>query len=431
MGSGAQTAAETVAALAAQGERVGVVQMRLYRPFPVQALLAALPPTVRTIGVLDRTKEPGSLGEPLYLDVVAALAEAYHRGERSQLPMLCGGRYGLSSKEFTPAMVAGVFDELTRERPRTRFTVGIDDDVSGSSISYDAEFDIESPAVTSAVFFGMGSDGTVGANKNTIKILGAEDNVYAQGYFVYDSKKSGSQTVSHLRFSPDPIRAPYLVQRAAFVGCHHQRFLNKVDAKRLPYVRQREHALGLGRGEDVPRQPLLRARQVEVRGRVGEELVLPAQPFEEGPHGNQAPVLRAEGQRLPVLLSVMVQVPLIPFQDWLRDLGRAREAALGGPFHKLAQVMLAALDRFLGVVMHPQRLEVGRREDNEARGVARIAGPHLGRALSLSRHVTMTAVQLCRRVLFAVPWARVFATLPLRHRVFRGGNAVFATRTNP
>jgi pyruvate-ferredoxin/flavodoxin oxidoreductase len=229
MGSGAQTAAETVAALAARGERVGVVQIRLYRPFPAKALLMALPPTVRAVAVLDRTKEPGSLGEPLYLDVVAALAEASNSGERPSLPMLCGGRYGLSSKEFTPAMVAGVFDELTRERPRTRFTVGIDDDVSGSSISYDAEFDIESPAVTSAVFFGMGSDGTVGANKNTIKILGAEDNVHAQGYFVYDSKKSGSQTVSHLRFSPDPIRAPYLVQRAAFVGCHHQRFLNKVD----------------------------------------------------------------------------------------------------------------------------------------------------------------------------------------------------------
>ncbi len=229
MGSGAQTAAETVAALAARGERVGVVQIRLYRPFPAKALLMALPPTVRAVAVLDRTKEPGSLGEPLYLDVVAALAEASNSGERPSLPMLCGGRYGLSSKEFTPAMVAGVFDELTRERPRTRFTVGIDDDVSGSSISYDAEFDIESPAVTSAVFFGMGSDGTVGANKNTIKILGAEDNVHAQGYFVYDSKKSGSQTVSHLRFSPDPIRAPYLVQRAAFVGCHHQRFLHKVD----------------------------------------------------------------------------------------------------------------------------------------------------------------------------------------------------------
>ncbi|MBX9642403.1 MAG: pyruvate:ferredoxin (flavodoxin) oxidoreductase, partial [Mycobacteriaceae bacterium] len=229
MGSGSQTAAQTATALAAAGERVGVVHIRLYRPFPARALLAALPPTVGHIAVLDRTKEPGSLAEPLYLDVSAALSEAYHRGERSTLPRVCGGRYGLSSKEFTPGMVAGVFHELATDSPRSRFTVGIDDDVSGTSIGYDPGFDIESPAVTSAVFFGMGSDGTVGANKNTIKILGSQDNIYAQGYFVYDSKKSGSQTVSHLRFGPEPIRAPYLVQQASFVGCHHQRFLEKVD----------------------------------------------------------------------------------------------------------------------------------------------------------------------------------------------------------
>lgn len=227
MGSGAQTAAETVAALTARGERVGVVQVRLYRPFPVQALLAALPHTVRAIGVLDRTKEPGSLGEPLYLDVVSALAEASSRGERSQLPIVCGGRYGLSSKEFTPAMVAGVFAELAREQPRARFTVGIDDDVSSTSIAYDPHFEIEPADTTRALFFGLGSDGTVGANKNTIKILG-DEGLYAQGYFVYDSKKSGSQTVSHLRFGPSPIRAPYLVQRADFVGCHHARFLETV-----------------------------------------------------------------------------------------------------------------------------------------------------------------------------------------------------------
>jgi len=229
MGSGAQTAVQTVAALTARGERVGVVQVRLYRPFPAQALLAALPPSVRTIGVLDRTKEPGSLGEPLYLDVVAAVTEACRRGEREQLPTVVGGRYGLSSKEFTPAMVAGVFAELAGDQPRARLTVGIDDDVSGTSIAYDPDFDIESTDTTSALFFGLGSDGTVGANKNTIKILGGEDGFYAQGYFVYDSKKSGSQTVSHLRFGPSPIRAPYLVQRADFVGCHHARFLETVD----------------------------------------------------------------------------------------------------------------------------------------------------------------------------------------------------------
>ena len=207
MGSGAETAVQTVAALVERGERVGVVQMRLYRPFPTTALLDALPATVRTVGVLDRTKEPGSIGEPLYLDVVAALAEAHSDGERPVMPRVTGGRYGLSSKEFTPAMVAGVFAELAREQPRRRFTIGIDDDVSGTSVEYDPSFDIESPDTFRAVFFGLGSDGTVSANKNTIKIMGSEEGLHAQGYFVYDSKKSGSQTESHLRFGPDPIRA--------------------------------------------------------------------------------------------------------------------------------------------------------------------------------------------------------------------------------
>ncbi|MGV9743461.1 pyruvate:ferredoxin (flavodoxin) oxidoreductase [Rhodococcus zopfii] len=229
MGSGAQTAAETAAALTERGERVGTVHVRLYRPFPGRAFLDALPATVHTIGVLDRTKEPGSIGEPLYLDVVAALAEAHTDGERAVMPRVCGGRYGLSSKEFTPAMVAGVLDELARERPRRRFTVGIDDDVSHTSVAYDPSFDIESPDTVRAIFYGLGSDGTIGANKNTIKILGGEEHLHAQGYFVYDSKKSGSQTVSHLRFGPRPIRAPYLVARANLVGCHQFRFLDKID----------------------------------------------------------------------------------------------------------------------------------------------------------------------------------------------------------
>ncbi len=220
MGSGAETLRETVAHLCRRGEKVGAVTVRLYRPFPASVLLSALPETVRRVGVLDRTKEPGSLGEPLFLDVVCALAEAHARGDREVLPLVTGGRYGLSSKEFTPGMAAGVFAELAREHPRRRFTVGITDDVSGSSIPYDPSFDIEAPETLRAVFFGLGSDGTVGANKNTIKILGASGR-FAQGYFVYDSKKSGSETVSHLRFGPEPIRAPYLVERAGFVGCHH------------------------------------------------------------------------------------------------------------------------------------------------------------------------------------------------------------------
>ena len=229
MGSAAQTVGETVAHLLGRGERVGVLQVRLYRPFPARELLDALPASVRRVAVLDRTKEPGSSGEPLFLDVVAALAEAYTGGERAVLPLVTGGRYGLSSKELTPGMVAGVFAELARERPRPRFTIGINDDVSGLSLPYDASLDIEPPGTVRAVFFGLGSDGTVGANKNTIKILGAEENLNAQGYFVYDSKKSGSQTVSHLRFGPQPIRAPYLVQQASFVGCHHFGLLDRLD----------------------------------------------------------------------------------------------------------------------------------------------------------------------------------------------------------
>ena len=229
MGSAAETVSETVAHLCAQGERVGVLQVRLFRPFPARALLDALPATARRIAVLDRTKEPGSNGEPLFLDVVAALAEAHTDGERAVLPLVTGGRYGLSSKELTPGMVAGVFAELARDRPRRRFTIGITDDVSGLSLPYDPSLDIEPPGTVRAVFFGLGSDGTVGANKNTIKILGAEESLHAQGYFVYDSKKSGSQTVSHLRFGPQPIRAPYLVQQASFVGCHHFGLLDRVD----------------------------------------------------------------------------------------------------------------------------------------------------------------------------------------------------------
>jgi pyruvate-ferredoxin/flavodoxin oxidoreductase len=249
MGSAAQTAADTVAHLCAQGERVGVATVRLYRPFPAAALLDALPAAASRIAVLDRTKEPGSAGEPLFLDVTAALADSVNGLERDAFPLVIGGRYGLSSKELTPGMVAGVFAELARERPRRRFTVGITDDVSGSSLPYDPTLDIEPPGTVRAVFFGLGSDGTVGANKNTIKILGAEDSAgprgvdppstprrgassarrYAQGYFVYDSKKAGSQTVSHLRFGPQPIRAPYLVQQASFVGCHHFGLLDRVD----------------------------------------------------------------------------------------------------------------------------------------------------------------------------------------------------------
>jgi pyruvate-ferredoxin/flavodoxin oxidoreductase len=222
MGSGCETVSETVAALRARGERVGVLKVRLYRPFDVQRFVAALPWTVKKIAVLDRTKEPGSNGEPLYLDVVNALFES------QRLVKVVGGRYGLSSKEFTPAMVKGVFDHLASENPRNHFTVGIVDDVSNTHIDFDPAFSIESPDVYRALFYGLGSDGTVGANKNSCKILGDAGH-HAQGYFVYDSKKSGAATVSHLRFGPRPIRAPYLISDAHFVACHQPALLERYE----------------------------------------------------------------------------------------------------------------------------------------------------------------------------------------------------------
>jgi len=229
MGSGAQTAGETAGYLTTCGEKVGVLTVRLFRPFPAAELIAALPSTVRRVAVLDRTKEPGSLGEPLFLDVLSALAEAHAAGTLDAMPVVTGGRYGLSSKEFTPGMTAGIFADLAAGRPKPRFTIGITDDVGGTSLDYDPKLDIEPASTVRAVFFGLGSDGTVGANKNTIKILGGDAGQHAQGYFVYDSKKSGSQTVSHLRFGPDPIRAPYLVHNASFVGCHQAELIERVD----------------------------------------------------------------------------------------------------------------------------------------------------------------------------------------------------------
>jgi pyruvate-ferredoxin/flavodoxin oxidoreductase len=231
MGSGAETARMTADVLAARGEKVGVLTVRLYRPFSVAQFIDALPPTTRSIAALDRTKEPGSVGEPLYLDVVAALVEAQAEGTRhfASPPQVIGGRYGLSSKEFTPAMVKSVFDELRSERPRRHFTVGINDDVTFTSLTYDPTFSIEEKGTVRCVFWGLGSDGTVGANKNSIKIIGEETENYAQGYFVYDSKKSGSVTTSHLRFGPRPIRAPYLIEQAEFVACHQFSFLERID----------------------------------------------------------------------------------------------------------------------------------------------------------------------------------------------------------
>jgi pyruvate-ferredoxin/flavodoxin oxidoreductase len=232
MGSAAGAAEEAIERLMGQGDKVGLLKVRLYRPLDGLALVRALPKTVRRIAVLDRTKEPGALGEPLYLDVVGTLAEHWPTTDESNgrpAPEVFGGRYGLSSKEFTPAMVAAVFKHLREPRPKRHFTVGIYDDVTHLSLPWDADWTTESDDVVRAVFYGLGSDGTVGASKNSVKIIGENTDLFAQGYFVYDSKKAGSVTVSHLRFSPRPIQSTYLIEQATFVACHQFHLLEKMD----------------------------------------------------------------------------------------------------------------------------------------------------------------------------------------------------------
>jgi len=231
MGSGAEAARETVEFLQMQGEKVGMIQVHLYRPFSAEHFLAAVPASVKAVAVLDRTKEPGGIGEPMYMEVVTTFAEAVTQGTAptAVLPKIVGGRYGLSSKEFNPGMVKGILDELKKDAPKNHFTVGIVDDVSHTSLDYDPTFSTEGDEVFRAMFYGLGADGTVGANKNTIKIIGDDPAFYAQGYFVYDSKKSGSQTVSHVRFGPNPIRSTYLIGAANFIGCHQFNFVHKAD----------------------------------------------------------------------------------------------------------------------------------------------------------------------------------------------------------
>jgi pyruvate-ferredoxin/flavodoxin oxidoreductase len=234
MGSGCGAIEELVGVMVAEGQRVGLLKVRLYRPFPCELLVKALPPTTKAVAVLDRCKEAGSVGEPLYLDVRAAIDEAmsipYEDAPFPQPPLVIGGRYGLSSKEFSPAMVKAVFDELAREQPKRHFTVGIKDDLTNLSLEWDREYQLPRPAGEfQAVFYGLGSDGTVGANKNSAKIISAATGHYAQGYFVYDSKKSGAMTVSHLRFGPSPVRSTYLVSEADFVACHQFGLLERAD----------------------------------------------------------------------------------------------------------------------------------------------------------------------------------------------------------
>lgn len=233
MGSGVDVISATVADLVAKGEKIGLIVVRLYRPFSAAHFLSALPDTVTKIAVLDRSKESGANGEPLYLDVVSTLMEAVATGIRATLPRVIGGRYGLSSKDFTPAQAKAVFDNLSKDPPKTNFTVGIHDDVTFTSLPIDPSYDIEKDTIVRAVFYGLGADGTVGANKNSVKIIAHEPGHFAQGYFVYDSHKSGAITESHLRFGPEPIAAPYLIASANFVACHQFHFLMKMDVLKL------------------------------------------------------------------------------------------------------------------------------------------------------------------------------------------------------
>ena len=231
MGSGGKAVSETVKHLNAQGEKIGVVCVRLYRPFSVKHLLDVIPASAKVVATLDRTKEPGATGEPLYQDIITAFNEGLDDGSApfETMPSVIGGRYGLSSKEFTPAMAKGVFDEMAKDAPKNHFTIGIVDDVTNTSLDYNADFSIEGENTIRALFFGLGSDGTVGANKNSIKIIGEETENFAQGHFVYDSRKAGAKTISHLRFGPDPINAPYEITKANFVACHQFNFLEQID----------------------------------------------------------------------------------------------------------------------------------------------------------------------------------------------------------
>ena len=341
MGSGAETVHETVDHLNAQGARLGVVKVRLFRPFSLDALVAALPPSVRTIAVLDRTKEPGSVGEPLYLDVVGALAQAKAQGLRPTAadPVVIGGRYGLASKEFTPAMVKAVYDELAKPTPRHNFTVGITDDVTGLSLPVDDHFHLPAGTVKSALFFGLGADGTVGANKNSIKIIAEQAGFHGQGYFVYDSKKSGAVTISHLRFSPEPIRSAYLLDEADFVACHHFVFLDKYDV--LEHARPgATFLLNSPYAKDEVWDHLPREVQQEIIDKRIELYVIDAR---------SVALAAGMGQRINTIMQTcfFALSGVLPKDEAIKHIKKAIEKTYGRKSEKLVAKNFAAVDQAL------------------------------------------------------------------------------------
>ena len=349
MGSGAETVHETVNYLNRNGGKVGVLKVRLYRPFSMDDLVAAIPPTVRSIAVMDRTKEHGALGEPLYQDIVVALAEAKGAGHRATAAdaTVIGGRYGLSSKEFTPAMVKAVFDELDADAPKRHFTVGIIDDVTGLSLKIESGFSTESADVKRAVFFGLGSDGTVGANQNSIRIIAENTDDYGQGYFVYDSKKAGAMTISHLRFSPQPIQSAYLIEEAQFVACHNFAFLNMIDV--LKYAAPgATFLLNAPYSKDMVWNRLPRSVQQEIIDKRLETYVIDA---------NKVAAETGMGKRINTIMQscYFAISGVLPQDEAIRQIKQAIERSYGSKGRKLVEQNFAAVDRALD---HLERLEV-------------------------------------------------------------------------
>ncbi|HTH17994.1 MAG TPA: pyruvate:ferredoxin (flavodoxin) oxidoreductase, partial [Magnetospirillum sp.] len=349
MGSGADTVHETVDHLNSQGAKLGVVKVRLFRPFSVDALVAALPPSVRAIAVLDRTKEAGAIGEPLYLDIVAALAEAKAQGQRPTAtdPVVIGGRYGLASKEFNPGMVKAVFDELAKAKPRHHFTVGIKDDVTGLSLEVDPHFHLPHGPVKRALFFGLGADGTVGANKNSIKIIAEQAGFHGQGYFVYDSKKSGAVTISHLRFSPQPIRSAYLLDEADFVACHHFVFLDKYDV-----LEQAAHGATFLLNAPYPAAELWQHLPREV-----QQVIIDKQIKVYTIDARKVAMAAGMGQRINTIMQTcfFALSEVLPRDEAIKHIKKAIEKTYGRKSEKLVAKNFAAVDQSLE---HLERVEI-------------------------------------------------------------------------
>ena len=346
MGSGAETAHETIEWLNQRGAKLGLLKVRLFRPFSVDHFVAALPPTVRAIAVMDRCKEPGAIGEPLYLDVLAALHEAKAAGLRPAAadPVVVGGRYGLASKEFTPAMVKAVYDELGRPKPKAHFTVGIEDDVTHLSLAVDADFRIDSDEVKRSVFFGLGADGTVGANKNSIKIIAENTAFFGQGYFVYDSKKSGAITISHLRFSRDPIQSAYLIDEADFVACHHFSFLDKYDVLRYAAPKA-TFLLNSPYGKDQVWDRLPRSVQQEILDKRIDLYVIDARrvAHETG-----------MGQRINTIMQTcyFALAKVLPRDEAIAQIKHSIEKTYGRKSEALVEKNFAAVDQTLAHLEH-------------------------------------------------------------------------------